>query len=70
VPTPVLRGTGIRVQTVVVAARQWELTAEEIAAEYDLTESQVEEALAFYEAHQTEVDAAIEAEETLEAAHA
>jgi uncharacterized protein (DUF433 family) len=70
VPTPMLRGTGIRVQTVVVAARQWELTAEEIAAEYDVTESQVEEALAFYEAHQAEVDAAIEAEETLEAAHA
>jgi len=69
-PTPMLRGTGIRVQTVVVAARQWELTAEEIAAEYDVTESQVEEALAFYEAHQAEVDAAIEAEETLEAAHA
>lgn len=70
VPTPVLRGTGIRVQTVVVAARQWELTAEEIAAEYDVTESQVEEALAFYEAHLAEVDAAIEAEEALEAAHA
>ena len=66
VPTPVLRGTGIRVQTIVVAAGGWELTVEEIATEYDLTESQVEEVLAFYEVHQAEVDAAIEAERTLE----
>ncbi len=70
VPTPVLRGTGIRVQTIVVAAQQWGLTVEQIAAEYDLTESQVEEALAFYEAHRAEVDAALEAEQTLEEAHA
>jgi uncharacterized protein (DUF433 family) len=68
-PTPVLRGTGIRVQTVVIASRQWGLTAEQIAAEYDLTESQVEEALAFYEAHQAEVNAGMEAEQALEAAH-
>jgi uncharacterized protein (DUF433 family) len=66
VPTPVLRGTGIRVRTVVVAARQWGLSPEQIAAEYDLTVSQVEEALAFYEAHRTEVDAAMEAERELE----
>ena len=70
VPTPVLRGTGIRVQTVVVAVRQWGLTPEQVAAEYDLTESQVEEALAFYEAHRAEIDAAMEAEQTLEEAHA
>lgn len=67
--TPVLRGTGIRVQTVVIASRQWGLTAEQIADEYDLTESQVEEALAFYEAHQAEVNAGMEAEQALEAAH-
>ena len=70
VPTPVLRGTGIRVQTIVVAARQWALTVEQIADQYDLTEAQVKEALAFYEAHQVEVDAAMEAERELEAAHA
>ena len=68
VPTPVLRGTGIRVQTIVVAARKWELTAEQISAEYDLTQSQVEEALAFYESHRAEVDAGMEAEQRLEAA--
>ncbi len=70
IPTPVLRGTGIRVQTIVVAAQQWGLTVKQIAAEYDLTESQVEEALTFYEAHRAEVDAALEAEQTLEEAHA
>jgi uncharacterized protein (DUF433 family) len=69
VPTPVLRGTGIRVQTVVVAARQWGLTMEQIAAEYDLTESQVKEALAFHKAHRAEVEAGMEAEQTLEPAH-
>lgn len=66
VPTPYLSATGVRVQTVVVAARQWELSVEEIAAEYDLTEAQVEEALAFYEVHRAEIDAAVEAERRLE----
>lgn len=70
IPTPVLRGTGIRVQTAVVAARQWGLTPEEVAAEYELTRSQVEEALGFYEAHRTEIDQAIAAEQTLEALRA
>jgi uncharacterized protein (DUF433 family) len=69
-PTPVLRGTGVRVQTIIVAVRQWELTPEEVAAEYDLTASQVEQALAFYEAHSAEIDAAVEAEEALEATDA
>jgi uncharacterized protein (DUF433 family) len=69
-PTPALRGTGIRVQTVVVAAQQWGLTTEQIAADYDLTEAQVEEALAFYEAHRAEIDSAMEAEQKLEAANA
>lgn len=68
VPTPVLRGTGVRVQTIVVAAQQWDLSVEQIAADYDLTISQVEEALAFYEAHRTEIEAAMEAERKLEAA--
>ena len=70
VPTPVLRGTGIRVQTIAVAVHQWGMTVKQVAAEYDLTRSQVEEALAFYEAHRSEVDAAMEAEQTLEETHA
>jgi uncharacterized protein (DUF433 family) len=63
---PVLRGTGIRVQTIVIACQQWGLTASQIAADYDLPPGQVEEALAFYDAHPAEIDAAIKAEETLE----
>jgi uncharacterized protein (DUF433 family) len=68
-PVPTLRGTGIRVQTVVVAVQQWEMTPARIAAEYDLAEAQVNEALSFYEAHRAEIDAAIAEEQTLEASH-
>jgi len=70
IPTPVLRGTGIRVQTIVAASQNWELSLEEIASEYDLTKSQVQEALEFYEAHRDEIDAAIAAEEKLAPDHA
>ncbi len=66
---PILRGTNLRVQTVVVAAHQWGLSPNEIAAEYGLSEAQVNEALAFYAAHRSEIDAAIAAEQALEAAN-
>ncbi|RME42032.1 MAG: DUF433 domain-containing protein [Caldilineae bacterium] len=69
-PVPVLRGTGLRVQTIVVAAQQWEMSPAQIADAYGLTESQVEEALAFYQAHRPEIEAAIAAERALEAVHA
>jgi uncharacterized protein (DUF433 family) len=69
-PTPVLRGTGVRVQTIVIAAQQWELTPTQIAAEYDLTKAQVNDALAFYQAHRAEIDAAITTEQAMEAAQA
>jgi uncharacterized protein (DUF433 family) len=65
-PEAVVRGTGIRVQTLVVAARQWAMRPAQIAAEYDLTKVQVEESLAFYEAHRDEIDASLEAEKALE----
>jgi uncharacterized protein (DUF433 family) len=65
-PVPVLRDTGIRVQTMAIAAQQWELTPEQLAAEYDLTKAQVNDALAFYDAHRTEIDAAIVTEQALE----
>ena len=68
-PVPVLQGTGIRVQTVAVAARQWGLEAGQIAAEFGLPEAQVKEAVAFYAAHQAEIDAALAAEQALEASH-
>ena len=66
-PTPVLRGTSIRVQTIVVAAQQWELTPAQIATEYDLTQTQVDQALAFYHVHRSEIDAAIATEQAMEA---
>ncbi len=68
-PIPVVRGTGIRVQTLVVAARQWEWTPTQIAAEYGLSETQVNDALAFYGAHRAEIDAAIAAEREMEAVY-
>jgi uncharacterized protein (DUF433 family) len=56
IPTPVLRGTGIRVQTIAVASTEWGMSAEEIATEYELSVKQVEEALAFFEVHRPEIE--------------
>ena len=67
-PTPVLRGTGIRVQTLVLDTQQG-LTPAETAAEYGVSEAQVREAHAFYEAHRHEVDASMQAERELEPPH-
>jgi len=68
--TPVLRGTGIRVQTIAINAFQWGMNPAQIADEYELPESLMKEALAFYDAHRTEIDTAILAEEAIESAHA
>ncbi len=64
-PTPTVRGTGIRVQTLVVAAQAWQWSPAQIADEYDLHESQVREAQAFYDVHKAEIDLALAAEESL-----
>lgn len=70
IPTPILRGTGIRVQAVIIAHEQWGMSAADIAAEYDLSPAQIEGALAFYAAHREEIDSFIEREEKLaQAAH-
>ena len=69
-PVAVLRGTGIRVQTAVVAAQHWDFTPEQIATEYGLTKAQVKEALAFYDAHRAEIDADLAVEEEMEAGRA
>ena len=65
-PVPVLRGTGIRIQTAVVASQRWDLTSDQIAAAYGLTEAQVKEALAFYEVHRSEIDADLAVEQAME----
>ena len=70
VPVPVVRGTNVRVQTLVIAARQWQGTASQVAAEYGLSKTQVDSALAFYEMHRAEIDASIAAEIEMEQAHA
>ena len=60
----VLRGTAIRIQTIVIASEN--MSPEEIAGDYDLRVAQVQEALDFYRAHQAEIDAFIQAEAALE----
>lgn len=67
-PRPVLRGSNLRVQTIVIAATRWGLSPAQIAEEYGVSKSQAEEALLFYQAHRAEIDAAIAAEEALEPA--
>jgi uncharacterized protein (DUF433 family) len=67
--TPIIKGTNIRVQTIAIAHAQWQQSPSKIADEYDLTETQVQNALAYYETHRTEIDAAIAAEQALEPAH-
>jgi uncharacterized protein (DUF433 family) len=67
-PTAVLRGTGLRVQTIAVAAHTWGLSPAQIAAEYDLPVADVQEALAFYTAYRDEIDAVLAAEDALETA--
>lgn len=67
-PVPVLRGTGLRVQTVVAAARTWDMEPSQIAAEYGVPVAQVRQALAFYAVHQAEIDASLTAEQGLEPA--
>jgi uncharacterized protein (DUF433 family) len=64
---PVLRGTGIRVQTIVTAHGTWGQTVSEIADNYELGERQIQEALDFYVAHRMEIDQAIAVEVGLEA---
>lgn len=65
-PQAVLRGTGIRVQTVVMANQNWGWSPEQIADEYGLAREQVAEALSFYEAHRQEIDLNVAAESALE----
>ena len=62
---PVIRGTGIRVQTI---ARHLSLglTPEEIAADYEMDVSVIQEAQSFYTAHAPEIDASLRAETKME----
>ena len=66
---PVIRGKGIRVQTIVIASNQWKESITDICREYELSKKMVKDALGFYEAHKPLVDALITENERLEAAH-
>ena len=54
-----------RVQTIVVATKDWGQSPTEIADNYGVSQTQVEEALAFYQTHGEEIDAAIASEDGL-----
>jgi uncharacterized protein (DUF433 family) len=45
------------------------MSPKQLAAEYGLTETQINNALLFYTAHQTEIDSAIATEQEIEAAN-
>lgn len=62
--TPVIRGTGVRVQAIAMDM-QHGMIPEEIAAEYELDVKKVHEAQAFYQAHKPEIDANIKYENSL-----
>ena len=62
---PVVRGTGIRVQTL-VSESKYGSPAENIAMDYGLEPEQIREAQAFYTAHRPEIDASLYAEQILE----
>jgi len=63
--TPILRGTGIRVQTIVMSLSIG-MGPEQIATEYELDGSRIREVQAFYTAHRPEIDASIQVEQDME----
>jgi uncharacterized protein (DUF433 family) len=67
---PIIRGKGIRVQTIVIASTQWKETVADICKQYDLSKKMVDDALGFYSAHKKIVDALIAENELLENVHA
>ena len=63
---PVVKGTGVRVQTLAIASHKWGMSAAQIADEYDLSEEQVTEALRFYAVNKEQIALAIASEQELE----
>jgi uncharacterized protein (DUF433 family) len=62
---PVIRGTGIRVQTLVISHQSWGETESFIARQYNLDKDVVRDALVFYEIHREEIDTLIEEDQLL-----
>jgi uncharacterized protein (DUF433 family) len=66
---PVISGKSIRVQTIVIARMQWKESVADICRQYNLSKKMVDDALGFYSAHKTLVDALISENEQFEGAH-
>jgi uncharacterized protein (DUF433 family) len=66
---PVIRGKGIRVQTIVIASHFWKETEAEISWQYDLSQKVVQEALGFYSVHKKAVDALMDENDLLAGQH-
>jgi len=69
IPTPVIRGTGIRVETIIVAHERWGQSVAELAGEYDIPDEAVEAALSYNQAHPEEIEVLINIEKEIEARH-
>lgn len=65
-PTPVLRGTGLRVQVLAVARWNGNMSDEEIADEWGIGVERTREALAFAESHRVEIESALDTDAALE----
>jgi uncharacterized protein (DUF433 family) len=65
IPVPILRGTGIRVQTIVIANQQWNESPAQIADQHGLSERLIKEALQFYQIHKAEIDLLIQSDSIL-----
>jgi uncharacterized protein (DUF433 family) len=63
--TPIIRGTGIRVQTIVMSLSSG-MSPEQIATEYELDVTRIREVQAFYTAHRPEIDVGIHVEHDME----
>jgi uncharacterized protein (DUF433 family) len=66
---PIIRSKGIRVQTIAISYHHWKESETEIAKQYDISPSVVKEALSFYNAHKTAVDALISENDASEGEH-
>ncbi len=69
VVTPVIKGTGIRVQTVVIGHKTWGEPLERIATDYEIPLELVKSAWEYYLSHTTEIEALIKIDADLEAEH-
>jgi uncharacterized protein (DUF433 family) len=66
---PIIKGKGIRVQTLVIAFYDWKESVAEISQQYDLPKKTVKQGLSFYEVHKKGMDALIDSNNEAEPSH-